>query len=95
MKKGLTKEEFIDWALSRGWEKDRYSHLQKELHKEKIKEIRKYRFKLSNISVRYEVRVRIPATTYSPASNAWVRLQSGYFKDLSINEHGQLVGLKR
>jgi len=49
--KGLTKQQIIDWATSRGWKLDKWGHLQKE-HQGK-----QFRFKLSDTSLRYEVKV--------------------------------------
>ena len=83
MKKGLTKQEVIDWAISKGYHKDKYGHLQKGEH----------RIKIQATSIRYEVKVHHPAALYSGAKNEWMRLRSGYLKDLSIKE-GKLSGLK-
>ncbi len=85
----LTKEQLINWALSRGWSQDNFGHLQKSANG------KNYRLKLSNVAVRYEVRVHHEATEYSKAENEWARLQSGYFKDLSIDDENKLHGMSR
>jgi hypothetical protein len=75
----MTRDQFITWAESQGWKKDRFGHLQKTRGAGE-----QYRFKLSRITVRYEVK----------STSGWVRLRSGYFSKLSI-EDGQLKGLQR
>ena len=80
----MTKQQFIDWAKSKGWKQDKFGHLQKETN-----EIY-YRFKLSNIAVRYEKQI-----TFSDGKHEWIRITSGYYKDLSINSEGKLSGMKR
>jgi len=82
-KQGLTKQQIIDWATDRGWRLDKWGHLQKEY------DSKQYRFKLSNIALRYELKVRFDTT-----GSGWVRLSSAYYKDLSIVD-GKLHGLKR
>lgn len=76
--KGITKQQFLDWALGRGWVRDKWGHLHKR------KGDADYRFKVSRISVRYEVR----------SSGGWLRLRSRYFKDLSFGDDGKLRGLR-
>ena len=75
----MTKQEFIDWAQSHGWELDRFGHLKKNLNG------KVYRFKLSRIAARYELKT----------SNGWVRIKSGYFSKLSLTDEGKLVGMRR
>ena len=87
MKKGITKKQFIDWAISRNWEKDKWGHLQKTSGG------KQYRFKISTTSVRYEVKIHFEPTKYGPKSE-WMRLRSGYFKDLYFTAEGKLVGLR-
>lgn len=79
----MTREEFVAWAKARGWKEDRYGHLHRmagnaeEAH---------YRYKISRIAVRREVKT----------SGGWVRLKSAYFKDLSVDPGtGKLVGMSR
>ena len=40
----MTKQEFIEWAKSKGWKQDTWGHLKKDTH----------RFKIQKTSVRYE-----------------------------------------
>ena len=84
----LTKDQFIQWAESKCWSKNKFGHLQKSANG------KDYRFKISNTSVRYEIKVHHEATEYSKADNEWARLRSGYFKNLSITSDGKLAGLK-
>ena len=88
----MTKQEFINWAKTKGWIEDKYGNFQNS--QATTKELTHYRFKVSNISVRYEVRVHHPAGSYSSDQNEWVRIKSGYFKDLSITDYGKLRGLR-
>lgn len=83
----MTKTEFINWALLKGWVKDGYGHLQKE------SKGKQYRFKIQASSVRYEVKIHIGETQYSKGQNEWVRIRSGYLKSLSITPEGKLHGL--
>jgi hypothetical protein len=50
-------------------------------------------FKISRVAVRYEVKVVHEATSYSPKKTDWVRVQSGYLKNIEIVD-GKIVGLK-
>ena len=75
----MKKEQFITWAESQGWKLDRFGHLKKEENG------KTYRFKLSRVAARYEVK----------SSAGWVRIRSGYFSKLSISDEGKLVGLTR
>ena len=75
----ITREQLIEWAITNGWKLDRHGHLQKSEHEG----LRRYRLKLSRIAVRYEIHTHA----------GWVRVRSGYFKDLSITAGGKLAGL--
>jgi len=88
----MTREEFKMWALARGWTEDKFGHLHKTM-KSKDQTERKYRYKIGRYSVRREVQVVHEASQYSPRSTSWVRLKSGYFKNLSIDAEGKLHGL--
>jgi hypothetical protein len=78
----MTKQELENVLIQRGWSRDKWGHYQKEV--QRGSEVRVYRFKLSSIAARYEVK--------SPAG--WVRIVSAYYKDIYLNESGQLAGLK-
>ena len=82
----MTRDQFIEWAKSRGWKLDRYGHLKKKLNG------KTYRFKLSRVAVRYEYQLKIAG---SYRSTRWVRIRSGYFSKLSITDEGKLAGLRR
>ncbi len=85
----ITKQQLETWAEQHGFQKDKWGYFQKSNNG------KEYRLKLSNIAVRYEVKIHHDGTKYSQPDNEWIRLQSGYFKDLSITPDGKLVGLKR
>jgi hypothetical protein len=80
----VTKQEFIEWAKSKGWIPDKYGHLQKELESGAL-----LRFKIQANSVRYERKLK-----FTDGGSEWRRVRSGYFKDLSIGEDGKLRGLR-
>lgn len=88
----MTRQQFLDWAKSKGWEEDKFGHLHKTLMT--ATGMRSFRFKVSSISVRYEIQVHHPGGEYWPAKNEWMRLRSGYFKDLRILQDNRLSGLK-
>ena len=73
----MTKDELIAWAKSNGWTEDRFGHLQKP------NGTSRYRLKLSSIAARYEVKT----------SAGWLRLRSGYYKNLNITADGKLGGM--
>jgi hypothetical protein len=81
----MTKDELIQWLISKGYHVDKFGHYQKVSEQTG----KNYRYKIQDISVRYEVQSKICG------KNEWCRIMSGYFKDLSINDKGQLCGLKR
>ena len=83
----MTKQEFIDWALSKGWTLDKFGHLQKTVTTDPVTMITKtYRFKLSSTHVRSEIRNR--------ETQSWVRLWGRYFYELAVLPNGKL-GLKK
>jgi hypothetical protein len=75
----ITKDELIQWATSQGWKLDRWGHLQKEFP------TGTHRLKLSRIAARHEAKTPF----------GWARLNSGYFKNLSITADGKLAGMTR
>jgi hypothetical protein len=76
----MTRDELIQWATRNGWKLDRWGHLQKVEHEG----LRRYRIKLSRIAARFEVKT----------VHGWVRVRSGYLKDLSITADGKLAGMR-
>ena len=73
----ITKDQLIDWAQANGWRLDRFGHLQK------TNGSAQYRLKLSRIAARYETKT----------SHGWIRLRSGYYRDLVITADGRLAGM--
>jgi hypothetical protein len=79
----MTKQELITWLESKGYTKDSYGHYQKT-----TPDGRAYRYKIQASSARYERQATILG------KHEWIRIVSGYYKDLSINDKGQLSGMK-
>ena len=81
----MTKDELVAWAKAHGWREDRYGHLQRTscMPEGCPREVRTYRLELSNITARYEVKT----------AHGWLRLRSGYYKNLAINADGKLAGM--
>ena len=73
------RTDIVNWLDANGWKGNRFGHYQKEMNGNT------YRMKVQQTSLRYEVK----------SGTGWVRLRSGYFKDLSITSDGKLSGLKR
>lgn len=80
----MTKQEFENWALAHGWEKDHYGHYHKE----------EYRFKVQSRSVRLEKSATVDHYG-GKQQKIWVKFRSGYFSSLSIDDQGKLVGMKK
>ena len=60
----------------KGWNVDRFGHATKEI------DGKKYRYKFQARTMRFEVQVIHPATSYNPLSKEWMRLKSlRYSKD--------------
>lgn len=79
----MTKQQFVSWAKARGWREDKWGHLQKIINN------KQYRFKVSKTSIRYEVRLR-----YEAGGSDWLRIRSGYLRNLSLDSEGKLKGLR-
>ena len=73
------KPEIRAWMFKNGWTEDRFGNFKK------VRNGNKYRMKVQANSLRYEVW----------SGTGWVRLRSGYFKDLSVAPDGKLSGLRR
>lgn len=86
-KNDLIEKQIKEFLESKGWKKDSYGNYQKESNG------KEYRMKFNDISVRYELKIHHSGTEYSKPSSEWIRLKSGYFKDLSVSEKG-IKGLK-
>jgi len=79
----MTREEVANWAIRKGWRKGTRPSPRLLFYKDRNGE--QYRLAVSKISVRYEIK----------SYDRWIRLRSGYLKDLSISREGKLKGLKR
>jgi hypothetical protein len=81
----LTKDELKTWLISRGFTEDKFGHFQKHSPLQ-INVI--YRYKIQDISVRFEKQIEVCG------KHEWLKIKSGYLKNLSINEETHLVGMK-
>lgn len=82
----VTKQQVIEWAKRHGWETDKYGHLTKTVGPQESPVT--YRLKLSNIAARKEhhiVHERDDFSGYKPP-NTWMRVASGYYKDITIDD---------
>ena len=79
----MTKQELENWLTSKGYSRDKFGHYQKTVG------ISTVRYKMQANSVRYESQARIVD------HNEWLRIASGYYKNLFITPEGKLAGLKR
>jgi hypothetical protein len=86
----MTKEKLKTWLISRGYKQDTYRHFQKTDDKGKT-----FRYKIQDISVRYEVQITLTDSYSGKDKHEWVRIAGAYLKGLSINDKNQIVGLKR
>lgn len=84
-----TREMIIAVIESHGFKKDRFGHWQRT--KETSEGVsRTYRYKLSDRSVRKEVKMK-----FEDGHNEWLRLSSGYYKNLKIDVNlNRIVGMK-
>jgi hypothetical protein len=81
----ITINEFEQWVLRHGYKKDKFGHWQKttEIGAE-------YRWKLSRVMARHEIKVK-----HIDGSNEWVRISSGYLKNLEIRPDDKIKGTIR
>ncbi len=86
-KNKLNLEMLEKWAVNNGYVKDSYGHFKKD---KQDKDDKMTRLKIQKNTVRLEARV-----IDNHYGNRWVRLRSGYIKDLYLTEDGKLGGLKR
>ncbi len=77
----MTRVQLESWLESHGYARDKFGHYQKT-------GLFTYRFKMQATSVRYERKAQIVD------HNEWLRIKSGYYKDLSITADNKLAGLK-
>ena len=81
----ITKDEFEQWAIRHGYTKDRFGHWQKTSERGS-----EYRWKLSKVMARHEIKVK-----HTDGSNEWVRISSGYLKNLEIRSDDKIRGTVR
>ena len=77
------KKLIKEWVIKNGFTPDNFGHFQKESMGVDM-EMHKYRYKMGKNKVRKEVKV----------GNTWVRIFSGLYSELSVNDEGKLVGMK-
>lgn len=85
----MTKEQIIAWAIRRGWWFSQRGNLTKTWNG------RTYRLKLGKRKVRHEIHVTYDSAILGKVEHDWVRLSSGFYKDLSVSDEGKLIGMKR
>jgi len=86
----LTKELLGNWLFDKGYKRDKFGHYTRtavDPHLEGGSVTT--RFKMRANSVRYEKQCKIVD------HNEWIRLASGYYKNISITSEGKLAGMKR
>jgi len=79
----MKREELEQWAIHHHFIKDKFGHYQKTLSNGTV-----IRFKMQSNSVRYEEQVKIVD------HNEWLKVKSGYYKNLSFTADDKLSGLK-
>jgi hypothetical protein len=92
----MTKQEFTNWAKQRGWKEDRFGNLRKEKTDPVSHKIKKFRLKLNKRSVRYEIQhvnYNFPAMGINEYH--WIRLRTGFYKNLSLDSKNKIMGFKR
>lgn len=85
----VTKELVQSWLREHDYTETRWKTFQKAVTRTTAEgsATAVYRFKLSAVMARKEVR--------SADGERWFRVASGYYKKLSVNANGQLVGMER
>ena len=88
--------EFIAEMQKRGWELDRWGNLQKDVHAvdkiTKEESTRRLRLKIQKTTVRVERQVIYAATQYTKEEKAWIRMDSDYFKYITMENGVIKVG---
>ena len=86
----LTKELLGNWLSDKGYKRDKFGHYQRTVLDAHVEGGSiTTRFKMQSNSVRYEKQAMIGD------HNEWIRLASGYYKNISITGDGKLAGMKR
>ena len=85
----LTKELLGNWLFDKGYKRDKFGHYTRTVVDPHLEGGSiTTRFKMQANSVRYEKQI------YIVDKNQWMRLASGYYKNISITEEGKLAGMK-
>ena len=85
----LTKELLGNWLFDKGYKRDKFGHYTRTVvHHHLEGGSITTRFKMQPNSVRYEKQAMIVD------HNEWIRLASGYYKNISITSEGILTGMK-
>jgi len=75
----MNRSEFEAWCVRHDYKRDAYGHYQKIDRSGSVR-----RMKLSKVAARNEVK----------HGTGWLRITSGYYSSLTLNERDQLVGMK-
>jgi len=76
----IIKQKVTEFIKKHGWTEDRWGHYTKVKKNDK-----KYRYKFNKNALRYEVKL----------SHGWMRLYSGYWKNIHFTEEGRISGMCR
>ena len=74
------KQKVAEFLKAHGCKVDRWGHYTKTRKNDK-----KYRYKFNKNTLRYEVKL----------PHGWMRLYSGYWKNIRFNEEGKISGMSR
>ena len=78
----MTKQEFIDWAISRKWQLDEKGHLRRG----------KYRLVVTKTKVRYELEYRIEPNLFYKGLVEWNLILTAKLAKLKLTEWGNIRG---
>ena len=78
----MTKQEFIDWAISRGWQLDEKGHLRRGKH----------RLVVTKTKVRYELEYRIEPNLFYKGHVEWNHILTAKLAKLKLTEWGNIRG---
>jgi hypothetical protein len=73
------REAIASLLVKEGWKLDKYNNYKKTVNE------KQYRYAFEDNVLRYELKV----------VDRWIRILSGFWKDLTITEGGKIVGWKR
>lgn len=87
----LNKEQFKQWAMSRGYEENRFGHMVKTIA-DKNGQLKECRFKINAYSVRKEIACNHEHAEKWQPKKSWVRLKTAYFKNMTITQDNKITG---